>query len=283
MIWKLLGNIRYFWGKCKEDNIGAYAAQSAFFILLSSIPCLMVFSSLLKYTPVTESVIMSIVNRTMPEYIAPFCISIINEVYNKSVGIISVAAVAALWSAAKGVQYLANGLNAVNHLEESRNWLILRFWAIVYTIIFILAIIGMLILLVFGNSLRKLIVQYVPVMIHVTDTILQLRSLIMLAGLILFFMALFKMLPNRKAAFILQLPGALLCALAWYGVSFGLSAYVQYFNGFSMYGSLTTIVLIMLWLYFCMYILMACAEINVVFEGAFKRRLAKRRKRKEKG
>lgn len=283
MIWKLIGNIRFFWKKCKDDNIGAFAAQSAFFILLSAIPFLMVFSSLLKYTPITESVIMSIVNHTMPDYIAPFCVSIINEVYNKSVGIVSVAAVAALWSAAKGVQYLANGLNEVNHLKESRNWFVLRFWAIIDTIAFVLAIIVTLLLLVFGTSLQELIVKYVPVMVHVTNTIIRLRSLIMLAVLIVFFMVLFKILPNRKAALILQFPGAVLCALAWYGVSFGLSVYVQYFNGFSMYGSLTTLVLIMLWLYFCMYILMVCAEINVVFEDTFRKRLEKRKKRKEKG
>ena len=35
----------------------------------------------------------------------------------------------------------------------------------------------------------------------------------------------------------------------------------------SMYGSLTTIVLFMLWLYFCMYILFIGAEINLLFQN----------------
>ena len=30
--------------------------------------------------------------------------------------------------------------------------------------------------------------------------------------------------------------------------------YIQQFNGFDMYGSLTTIVIVMLWLYFCFYL-----------------------------
>ena len=33
-----------------------------------------------------------------------------------------------------------------------------------------------------------------------------------------------------------------------------------------MYGSLTTIVLIMLWLYFCMYILLFGGEVNVILQ-----------------
>ena len=134
MIWKIIGNIKLLVEKCKRDNINAFAAQTAFFIILSAIPFLMFFSSLLRYTPVTKGVLMAIVNRAMPDYIAPFCVSIINEVYNKSFGIISVAAVLAIWSAAKGVQYMAGGLNAINGIEETRNWFVMRFWAIVYTI-----------------------------------------------------------------------------------------------------------------------------------------------------
>lgn len=270
MIWKIIANVKVFADKCKQDHIDAFAAQSAFFILLSAIPLLMVFSSLLQYTPVTENMVLKLVSHAMPDYLAPFCVTIINEVYHKSFGIVSVAAVAAVWSAAKGMQYLANGLNAVNNLQETRNWLALRFRAVIYTVVFVLAIVATLVLLVFGTSLQQMILKYIPFMVHVTDLIMRLRILILLGILILFFTVIFKTLPNRKTTLFSQVPGAILCALSWYLFSLGLSAYVQFFHGFSMYGSLTTIVLMMLWLYFCMYILMACAEVNVVFEDAIR-------------
>ena len=38
-----------------------------------------------------------------------------------------------------------------------------------------------------------------------------------------------------------------------------------------MYGSLTTTVLVMLWMYFCMYIVLIGAEINAYFEERFRR------------
>ena len=95
----------------------------------------------------------------------------------------------------------------------------------------------------------------------------------MLLFLVLFFDIIFAALPNRKLTLRSQLPGALICAVAWYVFSFGLSVYVDYFNGFSMYGSLTTIVLIMLWLYFCMYIMMMSAEFNLMFQDQFPERL----------
>jgi membrane protein len=69
MIKTLLG-IGTFLNKCKKDKINAYSAQSAFFIILSLIPFLLVFSSLLQYTSVTEDMILHIIDQVMPDYVA---------------------------------------------------------------------------------------------------------------------------------------------------------------------------------------------------------------------
>lgn len=269
MIWKIGTNIKLFMDECKDDKISAYAAQAAFFIMLSAIPFLMVFSSLLQYTPLTEELILDITQKVAPSYLAPFLISIIDEVYHRPVGIISVTAVLAIWSASKGVHYMADGLNAVNDLEETRNWFVLRFWAIVYTIVFLIAIVLSLVVLVFGNSLVDIATLHFPILIRALELFSNLKGFVMFLMLILFFDVVFKTLPNRKLTLRSQLPGAIICSIAWNAFSFGVSIYVDYFNGFSMYGSLTTIAMIMLWLYFCIYIMLLSAEINVVFEEHF--------------
>lgn len=282
MIWKIIGNLKYFLDKCKEDKINAYSAQSAFFMLLSAIPFLMVFSSLIQYTSITEGMFLEIIQRVMPEYVSPFLISVVDEVYSRSMGIISVTAIVALWSAAKGVQYMTDGLNSVNDLEETRNWFVLRFWAIIYTVVFLIAVLFTMVVLVFGNSLHDLASGYVPILRQITDFLATFRGLWMFAVLTLFFDVIFTTLPNKKLTFKSQLPGAVVCSVAWYLFSFGLSIYIDYFNGFSMYGSLTTIVLIMLWLYFCMYIMMMSAEINVVWNAHFKQWYAKMKSKRKK-
>lgn len=269
MLWKIFGNVKTFLDKCRVDNITAFAAQSAFFIILSAIPFLMVFSSLLKYTPVTQEVLTQAVESYMPSYISPLMISVIGEVYNQSIGLISIAAVAAIWSSAKGLQYLGTGLNMVNNCQETRNWFILRFRAIGYTLVLILTIAIVLVLLVFGSTLQKAAIRYFPIISHFMSVLIGVRIIIVMGILIVFFALIFKMLPNRKASLKSQLPGAILSAISWYVFSFALSIYVEYFNGFSTYGRLATIVLVMLWLYFCMYILLLCAETNVVFFDLF--------------
>lgn len=269
MIWKIIGNVKAFMDKCKRDKINAYSAQSAFFIILSIIPFLMLFSSLLRYTNITEGMLLKIIERVMPQYVAPFLISLLDEVYNRSMGIVSATAVAAVWSAAKGVQYMTDGLNSVNDLEETRNWFVLRFWAVIYTMVLLVAIVITMLVLVFGNSLHHIATEYFPFIGNAVSLFAQFRGFWMLLFLVFFFDVIFTALPNRKLTLRSQLPGAIICGVAWYLFSFGLSVYVDYFNGFSMYGSLTTIVLIMLWLYFCMYIMMMSAEINVVFNEYF--------------
>lgn len=281
MISKIISNVMHFMNKCKEDKINAYSAQTAFFIILSAIPFLMVFFSLLRYTAITEGVILNMIRQLMPEYISPFLVSVIDEVYHRSTGIISVTAVAAVWSASKGIHCIADGLNVVNGLKETRNWFVLRFWAVIYTVVFLVAIVFVLVVLVFGNSLHDLAVRQVPFLMGISELLGHFRGLWMLAILTLFFDIVFKALPNRKLSLKSQLPGAFICSVAWYVFSFGLSIYVDFFNGFSMYGSLTTIVLVMLWVYFCMYIMMLSAEVNVVFNRQIREFIRKHRKNKD--
>ncbi|MGN0344893.1 MAG: YihY/virulence factor BrkB family protein [Lachnospiraceae bacterium] len=257
-----------FYQECKSDNVGAYAAQAAYYTLLSAIPFLLFFGALLKYTPVSLDFLIKGVRLVLPDYVSGFLVSIIRETYETSAGLLSISAIVAIWSAARGIQYLTEGLNQMYDLVETRNWLKLRFWSIIYTFIMIFSIVMMLVLLVFGRTLQNWLAQYVPAIAGITHVLLKLKSLISIGGMTFIFALFYWAFPNRKGkggnriTYLRQLPGALICSVAWYLFSFGISVYVDYFHGFSSYGSLTTIVLIMFWLYIGMYILMLCAEVN---------------------
>ena len=87
MIWMVIGYVKTYLDKCKRDNIGAFAAQAAFFIIMSAIPFLMVFTSLLQYTNISQEYVTDLLCRAMPKYIEPILQPILNEVYSRSVGI----------------------------------------------------------------------------------------------------------------------------------------------------------------------------------------------------
>lgn len=259
--------------KCNEDNISAVAAQSTYFLILSFIPALMVVCSMLKFTPVTESVLLKLIHELLPTYISPFVSGIIHEFYSKSMGIVSATALVALWSAAKGIQYITDGFNVICGIGKVKSWIVLRIWAVLYTFLFFVGIVAALVLLVFGNSIQEILVGYWPILANATNLFFKFRSIMMIVVLSLIFALMYRFLPNNKTLeehgiylkFVYQLPGAVFCAVSWYLFSFGLSVYVDYFNGFSMYGSLTTVLLVMLWVYFCMYFMMFSAEINFLY------------------
>lgn len=186
----------------------------------------------------SESTVLSVIQMVVPGQIkiTPMLINIVDEVYTNSAKVLPIAVIFAIYSAAKSIQSLRYGLNIVYDTDETRNWFVLRFRAMIETFVLILVIILLMVFLVFGQKIQNMLVQYAPILSIVTDIILKLRLLILFFVLIVFFMFIYKVLPNRTATYRSQLIGAVGCSAAWYVFSFGLSIYVNYFNGFSLYG-----------------------------------------------
>lgn len=268
----IINTIRGYIARIKDDHVGAYASQAAYFIMLSFIPFIMLLISLIKYTPVTQEELQSAILSVFPPVFESFIHTILGEVFTKSFTIISVTAVAAIWSAARGLLAITNGLNSIYHVEETRNYFIMRIRSGFYTILFIIAIISSLVLLVFGNKIHTMLLMKAPFLARISGFIISIRTVGTLLVLTIVFVCMFKFLPNRKTKLSRQLPGAVVTAAAWTVFSFLFSIYVDYFSDLSyMYGSLTTIVIVMLWLYVCMYIILLGAEVNAYFEEKIQR------------
>lgn len=250
------------------DHVGAYAAQSAYFFMLCLIPIILLLITMVQYTPVTKADVMTAVIQVFPASVENLITSIVNQVYNQSMGIIPVTIIVAMWSAGKGVLAMASGLNCIYSCRETRNYIVLRIRSTVYTLLFIVVIILLLVLSVFGNTLNLFIARHIPFLKRIADWLIETRAVITPTVLVIFSLMLYKFLPNRRGRFRDQLPGAMFAAVGWMVISWVFSIYLDVFKGFSsMYGSLTTIVLIMLWMYFCMYCILLGAEMNVLMEG----------------
>lgn len=246
-------------------HVGAYAAQAAYFLMLCMIPIILLLLTLVQFTPVTKADVMTAVIKVFPSSVDSMITSIVNQVYNQSTGIIPITLIVALWSAGKGVLSITTGLNSIYGCPETRNYFFLRIRATLYTVMFVVVILLLLVLSVFGNSLNLFILEHLPFMSRTADWLIEARTFISPAVLVVFCLLIYKFLPNRRDRLIKQLPGAAFAALGWMVVSWIFSIYLDIFKGFSsMYGSLTTIVLIMLWMYFCMYSILLGGELNVL-------------------
>lgn len=260
-----------FMERMRKDHVSAYAAQAAYFLIMSFIPFVLFLTAIVQYTPLTYREVRQAIMSVVPENLQGFVLNIVAEVFSKSAAVLPLSALVALWSSGKGMQALINGLNTIYHVKETRNWLVNRIYSMFYMFLFVLALIASLLLLVMGNRIHVLISGYVPFLGNVIGRILGAKTFLVFVMLFFVFLVLYRYLPNRRASLKSQVPGAFLTAVAWSAFSYLFSLYFTFFPDFSiMYGSLSTLILVMVWLYFCMNLLLYGAEINAYFESQFR-------------
>lgn len=249
----------------KKQNINAYAASIAFFFFLSVVPMLLMICTIIPYTPLTEEDLMTLIKDLTPEMVDPLVESLISDVYDKSAGILSVAVIATIWSAAKGVMALMQGLNAINGVEEKRNYFVVRGIASLYTVVMLVVVILSLFIMVFGNQLVDLALHRIPNLRTVVAFAMNFRFVLVWIILTILFAAIYAYVPDKKLKFKEQIPGAVFSSVVWSIFSWGFSIYVTYGNSYGIYGSLSIIIIVLLWMYFCMYITMIGAYLNRYF------------------
>ena len=270
-----------FSGQMKKQNISAYAASIAFFFFLSIVPMLMMLCAIIPYTPVTEENLVQAVTDVVPDMVDAMVVSLISDVYDRSEGIISIAIIATIWSAAKGVMALMTGLNAVNGVEEKRNYFVIRVIACFYTIVMLLIVILSLVINVFGNQLVSIALYRLPQLERIVDFCMNFRFLVVWVVMTVLFAAIYAYVPNKKLKSKEQIPGATFSAVVWSVFSWGFSIYVTYGNSYGVYGSLSIIIIVLLWMYFCMYIIMIGAYLNRYFNPVNKVLVKNRKKERE--
>lgn len=260
----ILKECRAFMDKMGEDAVSAYAAQAAFFIMMSAFPFIMLILTLIQYLPVTEQVLLVMAQRIVPEAFGSYVVSLIDEIYRQpSVTIISVTFIATIWAASKGFLAIIRGCNSVYDIKETRNYILLRLVASVYTIALAVMIVVTLAVLVFGNTITVALTSRLPFLEEMVFLVISLRTVVGFAIMFVFFLALYVVVPDRKASIIREIPGAVLTSVGWISFSYIFSFYIDNFANFNTYGSLTAIIFLMLWMYACMYIFFIGGEVNV--------------------
>lgn len=234
----------------KKDEIAVYSAQASFFLIISAVPLL--------------SLLIAVAGLVLPtETIAPE----LREF--PSVPLLSFSAITTLWSAAKGFGALRRGIDRVYQSGSEKGYFRRKLQALANTLVFIILITAVAAFLLFGGYFFRL-----PFLSNITVIkVLRLPifALLLLAGFTSLYYAAAKgsyVVPHKIKA---QLPGAAFASFGWILFSEGYSLYLRCFPGASyIFGSLAALCLIMLWLWFCISILIIGAELNKLISLKFK-------------
>ncbi len=255
-------NTKNFFTKMDNHHISEYTAQCAYYTVLSFIPFIMLIVTLIQYTGISQSSLAWVIQKIIPETMEETTIDIIQEVYSKSIGTVSISAIFVLWSAKRGFYALSKGLHQIYETDKEYNYFVMQIKSIIMTVFLVLTIVSVLVLSVFGNSFLDVVGQKYNISSGVMD-ILHFSKFGIYVVLFIVLLLMYRFVPGHKKSILKQVPGAIIGTFGWFVISAIFSGYLKAFKGFSvMYGSLTTIVLAMMWVYFCMYIILLGAEIN---------------------
>ena len=245
-----------------KQNVPLYAANASFFLILSVFPVLVILLTLMRYTGMQVEIFTDLVAELVPGALMPMVSRLVLSAYvNASGTVLSVSAVAALWSASRGMYSFVTGLNAIYDVKENRGYFRTRLISMGYTFAFLIVLLLTLVLHVFGADLLRFL-EELPIPAFLLN-LLDLRVFVLLFLQTALFCAMFVVLPNERNRLGESIPGALLASIGWQVFTNVYSVYAQKFTAYaSIYGSVYVVALGMLWLYFCICIVFYGGVLN---------------------
>lgn len=145
---------------------------------------------------------------------------------------------------------------------------VLRHWikVLLYTLCFLLALVLNLLLATVGDRILRFVSDY----IYLSETFITLWNTLrfVLLGLVAFIVlaALYAFLQEDRHIFFHVWPGVLFSLFAWLALSALFSLYVENIGRYStLYGSIATIIVLLLWLNLTANALIMGAEFNAVY------------------
>lgn len=247
----LIPVLKEFYARMEKVDVFGLAAQLAYFFLLSLFPFLLFLFNLIGYFSLDEEVILqTIVNYAPPQVYDLIESNIESMLQIQSGGLLSVGIIGTLWAASNGVNAVRKALNRAYEIKPKRIFIIYRLLSILLTIGMFFVVIVALLLPVFG----KMIGEYFFSWFGFSAEFLQIwETFRWVTSSIIFFIALvalYRLTPNRRVYFRHIVWGALFSTVGFQLVSWAFSFYVGTLGNYSTtYGSLGTVIVLMIWFY----------------------------------
>ena len=262
--------IKNTWSEIRNDNVGIVAAGVAFFSLLAIFPLITACLSIYGYfaDPSQVQGLLENVNGVLPQEawdILSRQITAVIMAPHGQLGLrIAIGLLIALWSAGAGIRAIMRAMNIAYGERETRN--LAAFYAIAAS---------MTLSMILFVWIALAIIIGVPAILHILkldDAISHFsRALPWVLLISMFGFAagvLYRFGPSRRPAKKRWVfPGIMLTTLTWLTISFGFSKFVAAFGNYNaIYGSLSAVIILLIWFWLTAYTVIVGAELNAEME-----------------
>ncbi len=266
---KFIDQLAYRFSK---NYVVGSGAQLTYFLILSIFPFLIVLLNILSYTPLAREDVISNMIRFLPYDIQLIIEGFVNDIVSSSSqGLLSIAAIGGIWTASSGVKAIIRAINSAYDYTENRSFIKMKAISIIFTVALLLLVLIVFLTLIAGQVVGYMLFDVVGLGDFFSTLWNNLRFIIPLLFMIVFFALLYKYSPNvknnEKIKFVSTLPGAIFTTIGWIVTSLLFSYYVSNFGSYAItYGSLGGVIILLVWLFISSIIIVLGGEINATLE-----------------
>jgi len=273
-LWEVL----FFFGySIRKGYIGMRASSLAFHFILAMIPfglILVVLSDNLHFFDLHEDVV-PVLGSFIPESLYNNFVDNIQQFHNSAVNsLVSGGFIIALYFTSNGFNVMFRTFNHSKINYRKRKWWGLRLTSFAFVIIYVIGVLLMFLLILYIRKWYSGIAENNEFMMNNFNWIFALTALILVVCCLYLAIAmLYAWGPSKRKTFRFFSAGATLATILIVLISEGYSLYIKNFAHYNeLYGSLGTLLALMLWIYMISFALLVGFELNASIHGAIENR-----------
>ena len=265
----------FFYKGLIEGAITTRASSLAFNFFLAFFPSIIVLFTLIPYIPVDgfQETLMDILMNILPPSTNEITLETLDDIINNQRGgLLSLGFVLAIYFSTNGINSLIEAFNASYHISKTESILKQRFLSLFITFTLTIILIFTIALIIFGQFIINYLIEYE--FINSNEKILfnLAKWFILISMLFLGISTIFNLGPSLKNKWRTFSPGAIFSTVFIIVTSLGFTYYIDNFGQYNkIYGSIGTLIIILLWIYFNAIILLTGFEINASIINAKKK------------
>ena len=261
----LLTLIKDLYHRYLEDEVAAYAAEMAYYFLLSVFPFLIFLTTVIGYLPVTGENILDSVAEILPyESYVIVRKNVEQVIRSRNLSLLSFGFVSMVWAASSGIRAVMRGINKALCQKDTRPFWIAIPLSLLFTVLAAVVVILYFVLLIFGRQIGAWLLRIGLPQLYWKGWQM-LRYTTAIAMMVLFFLLLYRYSPCIRILWRDAIPGAAFATAGWLLVSWLFSWYTNHFWNLSLlYGSIGGIIGLLIWLFISAQLIILGGELNAL-------------------
>ncbi len=257
----------------QKGSLSMRAAAFSYNFFLALFPAIIFFFTIIPYIPIAgfQDNLLALLQEFIPlkayEAVQETLFDIVKRPRG---GLLSLGFIMALYFSTNGIHSLIMAFNQTRHTIETRSWIKQRLISIVLVFILSLLVIIAIVLITLGPVALDFLVKHGMLRDSFSYYLIIVGKWIISSAMLFFaFSFLYYLAPAAESRFRFISAGSTLTTVLTILASVGFNYYVNSFSQYNtLYGSIGTLIIIMVWIFFNAMIVLIGFELNVSIRNA---------------